>query len=284
MTTRVKKTASLLSMLFILLAVQGLGLAEAATETIRINGSGAALDILVPLVKAYGKRNPGVKFKVEKPLGSTGAIKALLSGVLDIAVSSKILTSEEAAFGALAAEYGKIPLSIVSAAGVGKKDITTRELEDIYSGKVKKWPNGETIRIVLRPKEDIDTKILASLSRGMGTALREAYQRQGMLFAVTDPEAVESIVRTPGAIGIAAICCAHARKGKMQALRLNGRKATAKGVAEDTYPLAKDIRFITTRKTTAAALDFLRFVYSAKGRAIAEKEGILVTARSAGGL
>lgn len=253
-----------------------------AGETIRINGSGAALDILKPMILEYRKKHPQVKFQVDRPLGSTGAIKALLAGVMDVAVSSKILTPEESAQGALSSEYGRIPLAVVSAVGVGKKEITTRELEDIYAGKVTKWPNGETIRIILRPREDIDTKILGGLSPGMGRALREALKKQGMIFAVTDPEATESIIKTPGAIGTAAICSVIDHKGKLNALSLNGRKASAKGIADGTYPLAKDLRFITTGKTPPAALDFLRFVYSSRGRAMAEKEGILVTAKDDG--
>ncbi|ACM19221.1 periplasmic solute-binding protein [Geotalea daltonii FRC-32] len=253
-----------------------------AGETIRINGSGAALDILKPMILEYRKKHPQVNFRMDRPLGSTGAIKALLAGVVDVAVSSKILTPEESAQGALASDYGKIPLAVVSTAGVGKKEITTRELEDIYTGKLTKWPNGETIRIILRPREDIDTKILGELSPGMGRALREAHKKPGMIFSITDPEATESIIKTPGAIGTAAICCVIDNKGRLNALSLNGRKASAKGVADGTYPLAKDLRFITIRKTPPAALDFLRFVYSAKGRAIAEKEGILVTAKDAG--
>ena len=45
-----------------------------ASDTIRINGSGSALDMLKPLVKAYQKTNRNVRVEIEKPLGSTRKI------------------------------------------------------------------------------------------------------------------------------------------------------------------------------------------------------------------
>ncbi len=122
-----------------------------AEDMIRINGSGSALDLMKPLIRAYRETNKNIRFKMEKPLGSSGAVKALLAGALDIAVSSKQLTPEEAAKGALQKKYGKTPLAIVAEKSVPKTDITTPELEDICAGRMNRWPNKERIRLVLRP-------------------------------------------------------------------------------------------------------------------------------------
>ena len=102
-----------------------------AEDTIRINGSGSTLDLMKPLIKAYQKTNKNVRFKMERPLGSSGAVNALLAGALDIAVSSKRIMPEEAGQGAWQKEYGKTPLAIVTEKSVPKTDITTQELEDI---------------------------------------------------------------------------------------------------------------------------------------------------------
>jgi phosphate transport system substrate-binding protein len=85
-----------------------------AADLIRINGSGSALDVLKPLIQAYAKVHPQVTIEMEKPLGSSGAIKALLAGALDIAVSSKPLKPEEVAQGCRGREYGRMPLALVS--------------------------------------------------------------------------------------------------------------------------------------------------------------------------
>jgi phosphate transport system substrate-binding protein len=85
-----------------------------AVEVIRINGSGSALDMMKPLVETYSKSTPGVSFEMEKPLGSSGALKALLAGVLDIALTSKPLDAEMTGKGAKLRPFGKTPLAIVT--------------------------------------------------------------------------------------------------------------------------------------------------------------------------
>lgn len=245
-----------------------------SAETVRINGSGAPLQMLKPLTEAYMKNNPGVRIEIEKPLGSSGAVKALLAGVLDIVISSKELKPEEKAKGAQAHEYGRTPLMIVTGKGSATGSISTKELEDIFGGKTRKWPSGEIIRPVLRPEGDIDTTILRKLSRGMDSALTVAHTQKGALVAVTDPESNEILVKTPGSIGAAALSGFEQQKLPLNMLSLNGVAPTTRNLANGSYPLAKDIRFITSGKTTPAAKRFLEYVLSPKGRALAEKHGV----------
>ncbi len=252
-------------------------------ESIRINGSGSALDMVKPMITAYRRLHPGVTIVMEKPLGSSGALKALLAGALDITVSSKPLTPDEAAQGARAREYGRTPLLFVTHRGVPKADITTREAEEIYTGRVHSWQNGGPVRLILRPDGDVDTVILRGLSPGMASAITSARTRQGMIVAVTDPESNVAVEKTPGSLGAASLTSLLVNKPALNPLSLNGVKATVKSLASGAYPLAKDIRFVTTDRTPPAALKFLEFIYSAQGRVIAEKSGVLVTVRDKGG-
>lgn len=252
-------------------------------ETIRINGSGSALDMMKPMIESYRRLHPEVFIVMEKPLGSSGALKALLAGALDVTVSSKPLKPEDVVQGARAREYGKTPLLFVTHRDVRKTDISTREAEEIYLGKVRTWPNGEQLRLVLRPEGDIDTVILRGLSPGMDSAIAVARRQKGMIVAVTDPEACEAVAKTPGSLGAASLTSLLVDKPALNPLSLNGVKATVKSLASGAYPLAKDIRFVTTDKTPPAAQKFLEFVYSARGRAIAEKAGVLVSVRDKGG-
>ncbi|HAJ27641.1 MAG TPA: ABC transporter substrate-binding protein [Syntrophus sp. (in: bacteria)] len=249
-----------------------------AGDAIRINGSGSGLEMMKPLIEGYGKASRGVTFIMEKPLGSSGAIKALLAGAIDIAVTSKPLKPEEIARGGKLRYFGKTPLAIVTEKNVPLKTISIKELEDIYSGKTTKWPNGETIRIVLRPNEDIDTHILKGLSPGMAEAVTKAQRRQGMIIAVTDPESNDMVAKTAGSIGASGLTGVIVGKEPLHVLALDGVMPSRKALAGGTYPLAKNINFVTTGKLPHAAAKFLAFIYSNKGRAIAEKAGVLITA------
>jgi phosphate transport system substrate-binding protein len=270
--SRVRK--SLLSVVLMLSTVSGIC---QAADTIRINGSGAALDMMMPLIKAYLTDHRNVLIEMENPLGSSGAVKALLDGALDLAVSSKPLRPEDIAKGARQKEYGKTPLAIVTGKGVPKSDITTRELEDIYAGRMTRWKNGETIRLVLRPQSDVDTVILRGLSPGMNAAIDISRSRADIMTGVTDPDAYGFVAQTPGSIGASGLTSLIVTKLPLNILALNGVRPTPQTVASGAYPLVKKIDFVITPGTSPAALEFIKFVYSPQGRAIAEKTGVLVT-------
>ncbi len=252
------------------------GIPARAEETIRINGSGSALDMMLPMNASYQKKRPGIRIVMEKPWGSSGAVKALLAGALDLAVSSKKLTPVESSQGAVSRGYGRTPLVIVAGRNVPITNITTRELEDIYAGKAHKWANGEAIRIVLRPRSDIDTTILEGLSPGMKKALAIAQEHPGMVVAVTDPESNKMVSAMAGALGASGLCSLLVVKPEVRPLSLNGVKPSAEALANRNYPLAKDIRFVTTAAPPRAVKEYLEFIYSAQGRAIASQAGVVV--------
>lgn len=259
------------------------GLPAFAGDVIRVNGSGAALDMMTLMNDAYRRLHPETRIEMTKPLGSSGAIKALLADLLDLAVSSKPLTPEQQSQGALSREYGRTPLVIVTERSVPKTDITTGELEEIYAGKNHRWPDGSLVRIVLRPKTDIDTAILRGLSPTMNSAVDRAQAQPGMTIAVTDPESNEMIEKLPGAVGASALCSLRVAKPRVKALSLNGVMPDVNSLADLTYPLAKDIRFVTKGPPSRRVAGFLEFIYSPAGRAIAEKAGVLVASDSAAG-
>lgn len=252
-----------------------------AAETVSINGSGSALDMMKPLIAAFQKKRKDVQIIMERPLGSSGGVKALLAGALDIAMISRPLKPEELSKGAQLQQYGKTPLVVIAEKNTRVKSLTTQELVDIYSGKTTAWPDGETIRLILRPQEDIDTKILGALSPGMTTALITARSRPGMIVAVTDPEAYAAVIKTPGSVGATGMTSIIVEKLPVVSVPLNGVAASTQALAGGTYPLAKEISIVTTRKTSLPAQQLISFMNSPQGRAIAAKNGVLITTGTA---
>lgn len=261
-------------MLVTLLLFPGL---SQATDTISINGSGSALDMMKPLIAAYQKGNKDVRIVMEKPLGSSGAVKALLAGALNLVLSSKPLKPEEISRGAQLQLYGTTPLVLIAEKNVRTTDLSTRQLEDIYSGKTGSWPGGDPIRLVLRPHEDVDSKLLSALSPGMAAAMSSARSRAGMIVAITDPEAYATVAKTPGGLGATGLTSIIAEKLPLATLKLNGVAASPQALASGAYPLSKEISIVTTPKTPPAAHKLISFMLSPAGRAIAAKTGVLVT-------
>ncbi|MFL5303164.1 MAG: substrate-binding domain-containing protein [Anaeromyxobacteraceae bacterium] len=249
-----------------------------AAEVVRINGAGSCLDLMNPLLAGFAASHPDVRVDMRPPLGSSGAMMALLAGAVDLAVVSRPVNPEEEARGARPAPYGKTPLIVVAHADVRVEGVTTAELEEIYSGTRPTWPGGAPIRVILRPDADTNTKVLRRLSPGMERAEAAARRQPWALVAVTDPESDEMVARTPGAIGVAALTSLIVAKLPVRRLSLDGVVGTVASAAAGRYRLMKDVIFVTSAASSPAARAIVAFARSAEGRAIAAKSGVLVTA------
>jgi phosphate transport system substrate-binding protein len=70
----------------------------AAADTLRVGGTGGALDMMRHVGTAFTAEG-GDKVDIAMSLGSSGSLRALADGVLDVAVSARRLTKEESAPG-----------------------------------------------------------------------------------------------------------------------------------------------------------------------------------------
>ena len=91
----------------------------------------------------------------------------------------------------------------------------------------------------------------------MSAAIDSAQKRPGMITAVTDPESNEAVARTPGGVGASALCSLLVVRLSLNALTLNGAPAGVKMLADGTYLLAKDIRFVTKGAPSPGVAAFL---------------------------
>src|SRR5512141_304500 len=85
------------------------GSRDVAAETIRISGTGGAMETMRILGGAFRKKNPGIRVEMVSGMGSSGSIKAVLAGRLDIGLSGRTLSDEERGQGAVETSYAKTP-------------------------------------------------------------------------------------------------------------------------------------------------------------------------------
>ena len=262
------------AVLFLLLTAGALFPAFATAETvIRIGGSGGALGTMKRLAEAFTRSHPGVRFQVLPSLGSSGGIKALMNGALDLALSGRPLKDDEKGKGAAEIEYARTPYVFVAHKKVAASAVTNRELELIYGGQMQAWPDGSRIRLVIRPEGDSDTKLLRSISPAMDQAVRSAIGRTGMNFAVTDQDSIEMVVKVPGSLGGATLSQIMTEKPPVKVLTYNGVKPDVKAMVKGRYRLSKPLYLITMNKSAAAAREFAAFVKSPAGRRILANSG-----------
>ena len=249
------------------LLLGGPGFSTAADE-IRIGGTGAGLGTMQALAEAFMKQNPDAKVTVLPSLGTSGGIKAAIQGATDIAVAARPLKDDERKQGLVAFEYGRTPFVMAVASKTNASAITLAQLADIYAGKMNNWPDGTRIRIVLRPAGDAETDLIKSLSPEIRQALSEAEKRPGVIFAVTDQDAADSLEKIPGAIGPTSLALITYEKRGIKALKLGNVEPTLKNLAAGSYSYQKHLYLVTRSKPSAAAQRFVTFVQSGAGREI----------------
>ena len=246
-----------------------------AREVIRINGTGSGLVVAKPLIAFFQKANRGVSFQMEKSLGSAAAIKALANDALDITVAGRALKPHEMSEKLAWYEYGRIPYAVVTNRQTQMENIASSELAGMYSGRVATWPNGDFVRVILRPREDIDTKMLRALSPEMDRAVTAAHARKDMLLGITDQESFEYLKKTEGEVGFVPLAMPLSEPGSANVSRFDGVAPTLSNLAAGRYPYAKSIVVVTKKETSPGVRKFVQFINSKKGRAIAVNSGLL---------
>lgn len=250
--------------------------AALAGEVVMVAGTGTGLGAMKQLGAAFEKAHPGVRVRVMPSLGSSGSIKALSQGALDIAISARPLKETEQAGGMTAAEYARSPYIFIAHGKVGAHGLTVGQLEKIYAGAMQTWPDGKRIRLVLRPETDIDTQIISAVSPAMEQAMRAALARKGMICAVTDQECVEAVVRTPGALGGSTLTQIITEKQPVKVLALDGVVPSVRALANGRYRLFKALYIVMPQRASTAARQFADFVRSREGGRILARTGNLV--------
>jgi phosphate transport system substrate-binding protein len=204
-----------------------------------------------------------------------GGIKAVLAGNLDVGVSARPLTTEERALGAREEAFGRTALVFAVAKISPVSGVTTREVIDIYSGSMTAWPDGGTIRLVLRPPDDTDIRQLKAGSPAMKRAVEAALARKGMISALTDQEAANYLEKVSGAFGTTVLSMIIAEKRPLRALALDGVEPNVKALSEGKWPLVRTFRIVTGADPSPAAKGFLHFLRSAEGRRVLLQAGCL---------
>jgi len=245
----------------------------ALAETVRISGTGGAIGGMRLLAEAFRKAEKGVDVIILPSLGSSGGIRAVLAGRLDIGLSARPLSPEEMAQGPRQTAYARTALVFAVNPDVKRSDTTLAEVIDIYAGRKTTWEDGTALRLILRPAADTDTVILRNMSGEMAYAVQQSQNREGLIVASTDQHSADVIERTSGSFGTTTLALVASEKRKIRMLSLSGATPTTKSVRDGTYPYSKTFFMVTRQTPSPAAGKFVRFVRSPGGKAILSRVG-----------
>lgn len=247
-----------------------------AEEPVRVGGTGGALSAIKLLAAEFSKTHPGTTVKIMPSMGSTGGIKAVSAGDIDIGLSSRPLSETEQ--GLIARVFGRSPLVFATMHNKAS-GFTLKELADIYGGTIGNWQDKQPIRVVLRPATEFDIMLLKSMSPEMERAVSDALARKGMIRAVTDQDSADAIETVPGALGTTTLAQIISEKRPLKVLTVNGVRPSLETLKNGSYPFFKTYYLITKPAPRPAAKAFIDFVISGPGRGILNRSGYQVISR-----
>ena len=235
----------------------------AAAESLKFGGTGSATEMLRQVGAQFTAASE-VKVDVIPSLGSSGAITALADGNLDIAVSARPLKPEEAIKGLN--QIAVLRTAYVLATSHPKPDgMKAADFPKIFAAEKPAWADGTPLRIILRPRSEADSALLAALFPGMDAAIEGARKRSEVPVAATDQDNVELAERTPGALIGTTLTQLKTEHPKLRVVPLDGIEPTLANFESAAYPFTKKLYFIARAKSTPQTPMFVDFLRSPQG-------------------
>jgi phosphate transport system substrate-binding protein len=125
----------------------------------------------------------------------------------------------------------------------------------------------------MRPRSDVDTVFVRSISPELDAAMEVALGREGLLLAATNQDCNDALALTPGSIGPSTLSQLLTEAHPLRALAWNGVVPTVPNLVGGSYPLVKELFLVTGPAPSPALRRFVAFLGSAEARRILERTG-----------
>jgi phosphate transport system substrate-binding protein len=192
----------------------------ARAETIRAAGTGIGIAMVRQLAEQYRREHPDTPIWVPESVGTTGAVKGLAAGKLDVGILARPLKPGELVGGA-SVPICRTPLVFYINAGRRDVSLTRRDLPALFANALPPFPGGE-VRILLRPPSDTGFIRLLEAYPELTPAVTAARDARGAVLALTDQDAMDTVEASRTLLTFGAFAPLLAEKRKLIPVPLDG--------------------------------------------------------------
>jgi len=238
---------------------------------LQMAGSGSNLPITRALASrfAVGADHHPV---VHASIGSGGGIRALLDGVIDIALVSRPLRDGEREQGLLATPYARVPVVVATHGSVPDRRLSPADLLALYAGERRTWADGSRVVVLQRERGDSSHAAVARVLPGFAEVNEDAYRSSRWRVLYRDETMREALSDTRGAVGLFGQGAIPPGL-PLSSLAVDGVTPSPDTVRSGAYPFSKELAFVTRGAPTGASRVFIEFALSETGREIVEAGG-----------
>ncbi|MEK0312831.1 phosphate ABC transporter substrate-binding protein [Cohnella sp. 56] len=261
------KPAALIA-LAVSLTAGGASVASAASTLkgkVVINGSSALLPLTLQAKSEFQKLNPKVKISASA-VSSIAGPQSVRKGIADIGAVDWDASIDVPGFkkfdGQVANPVAVTVFAAVVNKNVGVDNLTTKQLQDIFSGKVTNWKDvggSDANIVVVNRKFGSGTRVnfqLKALDGKDFMSKGDNYKETG-----SSGDMKTAIETTPNAIGYIDLPYVT---DKMKAISINGAAPTEANVLNGKYKVWGIGYFMTNGQPTGATKAFIEYIQSAK--------------------
>ncbi|SMC37807.1 substrate-binding domain-containing protein [Papillibacter cinnamivorans] len=244
--------------------------ATAAEEALSLNGSVAALPVMIALTEGFSQKTGGAADAVAS--GKEAAMTAVTSGEANFAVYDG--TADEAPDGTAAKVIAYQAVAVVINTSAGVRDLKPSELSAIFSGQSTDWSDfgGKGPITLIVPEKSNAFRIFFEENFGLresGNGIAKSLIPDSA--AVSD-DPLEDTKATEGAV---CICSADKVLGTGEAIRIGGIELNRSTLEDGTYPACRSVVFLQRDTLTAGEQAFCDYLSSADARTRIQDAGFL---------
>lgn len=242
------------------------------TGTITMAGSTSMEKLANALAESFMTKYPGVTVTVEFT-GSSAGVGAMLSGSVDIGISSRSLNDGEKTLGAVENIVAIDGIAVITDASNTVKDLSAEQLVGIYTGAIRNW-------------RDVggEDEVIVVIGREAGCGTRDSFEE---LLGVKDNctyanelnstgAVMARVAATPGAIGYVSM---DVLDDTVRTLSLDGIEPTEENIKVGRYLLSRPFVMATNGEISAqseAVQEMFAYLKSEEGQELIKAVGLIV--------
>lgn len=245
-----------------------------ATQSVTVVGASTPYPAIRLLGEAYATASD-TQIAFLDSSQSSGGIAGVKAGLAEIGTVTRPPKPAEADDNLFHREVAKDVLLVATHPSVeGIENLTTQDLQDIFSGHVTNWqmlggPNAEII--VLDRAEDTSAKRLLR-QHYLGDTLENS---ASSILLRRESDVVEALQNTPYSVGVLSLSKITVNNLTVNPIKLDGMAPTSKNLKAGQYPMHRTLGIVWYGTLSDKTQSFVDFIFSESGADILEKAGFV---------